>query len=184
MTVVLTGWYAPDRVSFWRHICRVGNSYYTASVGGTDLREVPSSDPNVVHVSPDLTRVAFARDGRLWMWNVDGAGLLALADVEPSPSFGSDGIASPWSPDGTRLVVRDANGRLSVIRLDGRSPQPLVTPPNTMFAGSSAGGDQLALKVYGAGTITLHVSGADGGGLVALSTGGSYNRHSTWAQQR
>ncbi|MDB4878746.1 MAG: Protein TolB [Gemmatimonadetes bacterium] len=179
VTVMVTGWYAPDRVSFWRHVCLVGQTDYTVGADGTDLREVPLSEPAVVQVSPDLSRVSFTRDGQLWVRNLDGTGLRALAAVGTGMSE-----ASPWSPDGTRLVFTDAAGRFASIGIDGSGLRTMVTPPRTAFGGWSRDGAQLAWSVYGATRIDIHVSGADGAGLVPLATGETSNRYATWVETR
>src|SRR5687767_9011029 len=77
---------------------RHGNDeIHTSAPDGSDVRRLTStlqneSDPAI---SPDGSRIAFARDQDIWVMNGDGSGQTQLTGAEGS------GEQSPaWSPDG------------------------------------------------------------------------------------
>lgn len=184
VTIRLIGWERPDRVSFSRHVCMVGMTYFTVHVSGSDLREVPAGDPFDVRVSPDLSRVAFVQGGQVWVRNLDGTGLRTLGTGTFIGEYGLDRAPSPWSPDGARLLVTSGVQQHTSIRADGGDARIFATPERTLFAGWSPDGTLLAWQVYGTGTIAVQVSAADGSGFAPVPTPGTYNRYLTWARAR
>jgi dipeptidyl aminopeptidase/acylaminoacyl peptidase len=65
--------------------------------------------------SPDGRRLAYVRDGELWVADADGSHRARLTDAATS---------ADWAPDGKRLVV-DRDGVLLVLRADGAGERVL-----------------------------------------------------------
>ena len=102
-------------------------------------------------VSPDGTKLAVERSGRLWFTNINGS----------NPTEGPLGTSPAWMPDGAHLAI--GGGSVQRIKADG-------TERSTMVAGSAAlpalgSGGRLAytnggaLEVQGVGTVLGGVSG-------------------------
>lgn len=75
---------------------------YTIRPDGTALRQVTHVHEGHAAVmpewSPDGTRIAFVRDGRIWVMNADGSGKHGMT----APAFEDDHPS--WSPDGSRIL--------------------------------------------------------------------------------
>lgn len=187
VTVHLTGWYAEDRVSFWRYICQVGRTYYTVAANGTDLRVVDASGPPTTWVSPDRTRVAYVLDGQLWVRNADGSAPRAVAPTTAVMDDGFFARPSPWSPDGRSLVFVDASGKRAVVSVDGGTVKPLTMQTTAVeFSGWAPDAGQLAWTVYTAGSpvTDIHVVGTDGSEMVNLTRSSATNRYAIWVGAR
>ena len=128
------------------------------------------SDPRIsnqsVPWSPDGTRIAFVKDGKIHSINTNGTGLTEF----PIPAASIRELA--WSPDGTRFAYiascsSEQNSRycLYVFRTNGGSP--LLTIENAGYVAWSPDSSRLAYVRLGHRTAssegrTLHTVGADG----------------------
>jgi Tol biopolymer transport system component len=75
-----------------------------------------ASDPDV---SPNGKRIAFVRNGSIWVMDTDGANQIRLTRTR--------GHAHPkWSPDGTKILFADEDWRgFHVVGADGSDPRSL-----------------------------------------------------------
>jgi len=88
-------------------------SIYVSRADGTGLRRV-AADGNRPALSRDGKRLAFTKDGVLWVVGTDGLGLRRLASGSPYI------YSADWSPDGKALVVLTGNGAVVVQPLHGK----------------------------------------------------------------
>lgn len=114
--------------------------------------------------TPDGSRIAFIRSGKLWTMKPDGTDTKVL--VGQPQVFDYD-----WSPDGKWIVYSRADGsyasELYVMPTDGSKPAVNVTRYATMNADVSWGGNKLAFLSQRRSGLAVHVlslqkPGADG----------------------
>ena len=69
------------------------------------VRDADLSQPQAPSLA-GLGRIAYIRDGDLWLMNADGSDQHMLADIGDPPGEPSDGYVQDlhWSPDGTMLA--------------------------------------------------------------------------------
>ena len=90
----------------------------SAACGGTEPSNAPPYDP-----PPVAGQIAFSRDGKIYLANSDGTGLVQLtagpADIEPA-----------WSPDASRIAFYrgGTNGGIYVMGADGAHPVLRASP--------------------------------------------------------
>lgn len=183
-TVYLTGWFDLDRLSFWRHICGVGNTYYIVDFRGETLAQVDPSSPATAHLSPDHTRLAFMLASEVRMRNADGSGSRTLTAVGALP--GSFSVAgSPWSPDGKRVYVftSDWQEHFAVDADDG-SVSRITMLPRAAFNGWSPRGDRIVWTMYTSPSSNIYVSNADGSDAVNLTNSSSHDEKAVWVGRR
>jgi hypothetical protein len=76
--------------------------YLVSMTGSDEIRQVTHHRDIPGVFSRDGTRVAFTRDGRLWLARVDGSGERQLGTVALPPDWGSD---MSWSPGDDAVLV-------------------------------------------------------------------------------
>ena len=128
--------------------------------------------------SPNGRQIAFAgrvRSG-IYVMNVDGSGLVRIADRGASPAWSPDGkqIAFNSQRDGNpEIYVMDADGR-NVVRLtfnDAADQRPAWSPAGRKIAfHSDRNGDQ-----------DIYVMNADGSNAVRLTSTPGEDAHPTWS---
>lgn len=184
------GWVSTNRVAFRRHICGVGTTFYSVNADGSGLIEI-DFDPQTAHLSPDATRVAFDRIGDLaqersvTVMNVDGSNRRVLADDGALPDrFWYS--RSPWSPDGSQLYYRRADGHHLVDVRNGASRRLAEPPTDAEFMGWSPRGNRLLFRSNErdqTGVVVssdIHVVNADGSGPVNLTRSASFDTEAVW----
>lgn len=112
--------------------------------------------------SPDGRRVAFQRDGRIYL--TDGASERDLAaGVEPS-----------WAPDGRRIVFVGAEG-ITVMTNDGSGVTPILAQLGAVKPAWSPDGTRIAFELQGDGELRpnqVYVMGSDGSDIRRLTPAG------------
>jgi TolB protein len=76
---------------------------YSIGVDGRGRRNIGGTPGEEASLSPDRTKIAYLRDGSLWVMNSDGSAQRKVLSPEPLQSFYGGELA--WSPDGTKLAV-------------------------------------------------------------------------------
>src|SRR5262245_52342312 len=121
--------------------------------------------------TPDGSRIAFIRSGKLWTMKPDGTDTKVLVD-QPQV-FDYD-----WSPDGKWIVFSRADGsyasELYIMPTDGSKPAVNVTRYATMNADVSWGGNKLAFLSQRRSGLAVHILS-----LQKPSTGGGPGTGST-----
>jgi dipeptidyl aminopeptidase/acylaminoacyl peptidase len=123
------------------------------------LAELAGTDASA---SPDGTRVAYLRDGTLYVAAIEGTGERAVASGVAPPS--SDVAGPAWSPDGTRIVVASGSSLL-LVRADGSGSRVLTTAGGN--PSWSSDGSTIAFERSG----HVWLIGADGSGEHDLASG-------------
>jgi Tol biopolymer transport system component len=151
----------------------------TASILDTDgdpLQEPVTVDFSTV-AGPPAGRIAFVRNGSIYLINPDGTGATRLTD---SPSDGEPA----WSRDGTRLAfTRTAD--IYALNADGSGLTRLTT--NTGPATSnlspawSPDGTRLAFASGRAGNYEIYVMNADGTGVTRLTNDPAFDLEPAWS---
>jgi Tol biopolymer transport system component len=187
-TVLLLGWIAPDMLSFQRHVCGAGTTYYVVGAAGDGLRAVEEFYPAHSYLSPDRTRIAITHPGSastqadVSIMNLDGSGrrLVAVGAYLPSRLYED---RSPWSPDGRSIYFRVGDSHF-IAPVDGGAPGQLALPREFVFSGWSRRGDRIAWTAYGSNASHVYVTDADGGGAVNLTNSASRNELPVWVSPR
>jgi Tol biopolymer transport system component len=127
--------------------------------------------------SPDGTRLAFERDGEIYLIHADGTNLTQLTNDS------LDYVAPFWSPDGTRLVSgaledpyihiiqSDGSGTSSLTRLPGSTNRPTWSPDGT----------QIACASYRDNQSDIYMVNADGTNPINLTNHPARDTRPTWS---
>ena len=184
------GWVSANRVAFRRHICGVGTTFYSVNADGSGLVEI-DFNPQTAHLSPDAMQVAFDRiddlaDRRsVTVMNVDGSNRRIVADDGGLPDrfYYS---RSPWSPNGTQLYYRRADGHHLVDVRTGAARRLGEPPTDAEFLGWSPRGTRMLFMVNerdDTGVVVssdIHVVNADGTGMAILTRNASFDTEAVW----
>ncbi len=151
----------------------------TAGILDTDgdpLQEPVTVDFSTV-AGPPPGRIAFVRNGSIYLINPDGTGATRLTD---SPSDGEPA----WSRDGTRLAFT-RTGDIYALNADGSGLTRLTT--NTGPATSnvspawSPDGTRIAFSSWRSGNQEIYVMNADGTGVTRLTNDPGYDLEPAWS---
>jgi Tol biopolymer transport system component len=79
---------------------------YTIRLDGSDQRQLTGNGQNyAIALSPDGSKIAYARDLSIWLMNSDGSENREIVAGNPYDDSGIGGYSGPeWSPDGLKLV--------------------------------------------------------------------------------
>ena len=131
--------------------------------------------------SPNGRRIAFVRDGDLWVTGVSGGGLHKVADDATWPTWGPrleyehGEVRSPaWSPDGRSIAyecLRRGRWDICIARPDLRLVRVLAPGGDAFAPAWSPDGGRIAFIGDRDGNDQLYVMNADGSGLVRLTRG-------------
>ena len=76
---------------------------YSIGVDGRGRRNIGGTPGGEASLSPDRRKIAYLRDGGLWVMNANGSSQRLLLSPGANESFYGGKLA--WSPDGTKLAV-------------------------------------------------------------------------------
>jgi Tol biopolymer transport system component len=145
--------------------------------------------------SPDGKRIAFVRNGDLWVAPVGGGGLRKVADDATWPSWGprlvyeverggTTQLRGPaWSPDGRLIAyecLRDDHWDVCIASSDLRLVRVLKTGGDAFAPAWSPDGRRIAFIGDRDGNDQLYVVNADGSGIVRLTTGQADKDAPSW----
>jgi TolB protein len=150
-----------------------GEHIYRANPDGSGVTQLTSgSEPDEGPTwSPDGTRIAFGRFGRIYVMQADGSGLVPLADS-------GYGMEPAWSTDGTRIAYQGPSGGIYIVQADGSGLTPVTELTAGVFGDAhpawSPDGRQIAFErvitVPDSNYFTqVYVVNADGSGLHRLT---------------
>ena len=141
-----------------------GTQVGAVAVGGGPERFVPGIPVGVR--SPDWTRVAFVKDGKLRVARVDGSDEHVLGETNGDVT---------WAPDSQQLAFAAFDGRVRVAGVDGTGARVLAHP-GTQPAWSPRGN----LIAYSSGR-NVHVVWADGSGNAVVAPGPRTDVEPVWS---
>ncbi len=150
---------------------------YVVNAGGGPVLELARGYEPAPAWSPDGTTIAFIVGGAVVVIDAEGT------NMRPLPGARADtGRRVSWSPDGSLIAFGDENGGLSVVRLDGRAPTPIVP-----YSGSEADdpawspdGSRIAWVENNSDICVANANGTGIGRLTYAPDGGAANVHPTW----
>ena len=118
----------------------------------------------------DAQRLAFIRNGDIWVANTDGTAARLVASHQPAGSVPSSCVGVQWSPDGSRLAtpleadLRQAPTTREIGLLDeaGTAVATINVEVGQMAMAWSPDGKRLAVFVPGAAGMGVHVFDREG----------------------
>jgi 7,8-dihydropterin-6-yl-methyl-4-(beta-D-ribofuranosyl)aminobenzene 5'-phosphate synthase len=162
-----------SQVIFHKHQSdQVWSIYVIDEDGGNERRLSNADAQDAAPVwSPDGARIAFSRDGDIWLMNADGSEPRLLVD-DPEHASGLD-----WSPDGSRIVFesnRDGDSEIYLVDADGSSLKQLTTNQGEDWwpvwsPAGAPGGEQIAFMSDRDGDMEIYVMNTNGGNVRQLT---------------
>jgi hypothetical protein len=149
--------------------------------GLADLTATPGIDEFAPAWSPDGRRLAYQRDGAIWVMNGDGSGQTQLT---PGAAAGEFANEPTWSPDGRQIAFHRLDSQLGIwIVSDGGGLENQLTNVRDESPAWSPNGQTIVAERHGLPTADrLVLIRADGGGENLLVTGiSSANRNPSWS---
>jgi len=136
--------------------------------------------PGAVSNSLSLTgRIAFVRNGQVYVMNANGTNILQLTHstaVNETPA---------WAPDGSKIAfVRSFSGNreIFVMRADGTGVTRLTSNPADDAAPAwSPGGSKIAFHSNRSGNYEIYVMNSSGGGVLQLTHIRRVSRTPAWS---
>jgi eukaryotic-like serine/threonine-protein kinase len=132
-------------------------------VGGAEDRvlPLPRTDHGDGHFSPDGRKLAYTRDGHIWIFDLE------LGSHPRLTQEGSNHHDPVWSPDGTRIAFGSERGSTGVDiwvkDVEGDGPaRPLLEMEGTQFPKEWTADGLLVIQTDHAGRLDLYTMPADG----------------------
>jgi Tol biopolymer transport system component len=148
---------------------------YVAKVDGTGEAKLTSKNPadRSPAWSPDSTRIAFERSGKILVMNADGSDKTQLTRDNPPADHSPD-----WSPDGAKIVFERA-GAIFVMNTDGSAKTQLTneTPAGDHSPDWSPDGGRITFARSG----DIYVMNADGSGQTNLTLSPGLDDAPAWS---
>jgi dipeptidyl aminopeptidase/acylaminoacyl peptidase len=142
-----------------------------------DRRRLGTVNGNSATWSPDGGRIAYLRNGALYVSDATGAHEHRLADRINRPA---DDTAGPvWSPDGSRIAISDTVALL-VVRTDGSGSQ-LAGPAQGINPSWSPDGETIAFERNDGVHWLVWLVGTSGENAHAITPSGSDARFPQWS---
>jgi hypothetical protein len=156
-------------------------SFFSPTLTVTDSRNASAIAADTLYVAPEgpppvAGQIAFSRDGKIYLANTDGTGLVQLtagpADFYPS-----------WSPDGSRIAFyRDGNdGGIYVMGADGGSQVQLASAGQSPTWSPDGQWIAFACQVGGAGGICKVPADGDAATPVVVLASTGYVAFPAWS---
>jgi Tol biopolymer transport system component len=149
--------------------------------GLADLTATPGVDEFTPAWSADGRRLAYQRDGAIWVMNADGSGQTQLTPGSAGGEFANE---PAWSPDGHQIAFHRLDSQLGIwIVSDGGGLERQLTSVRDESPAWSPDGQTIVAERHGLPTADrLVLIRADGGGEDLLVTGiSSSNRNPSWS---
>jgi TolB protein len=147
---------------------------YQMNLRGSPGRVVAGGSPAW---SPDGLKIAFMKDGDMYVMNADGTDPVNLTH-----SVGEEQFQPAWSPNGAEIAYTVRTGReipydwdIYVVNADGSNRVKLTNDPAGDFAPTwSPDGTRIAFASDREGILKIHVMNADGSNVIKLNDQEAY----------
>jgi TolB protein len=196
LTAVGGPWWSPDgKIVFAsRRPNRVfattkGDDYqlYVMNADGSGKQALLEPGDGPFSWSPDGRKIAFHRNGHVYVTNADGSGVRRLTS-RPRPRPGGSWVvfAGAWSPDGRKLALAawgPRNIEIYVMNADGSGQRRLTRAPTFDHVGAawSPDGRKIAFARVRSGNSEVFVMNADGSAKRRLTRQPAGGHNPAWS---